>query len=98
MPSPSRLVTNPSPLLALLAGCGSLELLHSLAHGIWLSETVITFALRESAEKWSAQPLGRRGNPAYTDTDCTPPHPRSADYARAREKQIPMCSPRLNSP
>jgi hypothetical protein len=28
--SPSRLVTNTSPLLALLAGCGSLELLHSL--------------------------------------------------------------------
>ena len=30
MPSPSRLVTNTSPLLALLAACGSLELLHSL--------------------------------------------------------------------
>jgi len=30
MPSPSRLVTNTSPLLALIAGCGSLDLLRSL--------------------------------------------------------------------
>ena len=30
MPSPARLVTNTSPLLALIAGCGNVDLLRSL--------------------------------------------------------------------